>query len=70
MNSKLFRLSICAASLIILSACAELKDTGRTIGHTTKDVTTSIGHATRDVVKSIGENTKEIVDDVTNSESE
>lgn len=61
----LYLISICA-----LSACAELKDTGKTIGEGTKDVTTSIGHATRDTVKAIGKNTKEVISDIKNSGEE
>lgn len=58
----LYMISVCA-----LSACAEFKDTGKTIGHGTKDVTTTIGHTTRDIVKSIGKNTKKVVDDINNN---
>ncbi|OCH17489.1 MULTISPECIES: hypothetical protein [unclassified Aliivibrio] len=39
--------------LFALNGCAELKDAGRTIGHTTRDVTKSIGHASRDAAKSV-----------------
>jgi sorbitol-specific phosphotransferase system component IIA len=39
---------------LLLSACAEIKQTGRIIGHTTRDVTREIGHGTRDAVKTIG----------------
>ena len=52
----------------LLVACAEFKDTGRTIGHATKDITTSIGHASRDAAKSIGKNTKEVVSDITDDD--
>ena len=61
MKNRIVRIAMCVTGVCLLAACAELKDTGRTIGHTTKDVTTAIGHGTRDVVKSIGENTKKIV---------
>jgi hypothetical protein len=47
-----------------LSACAELKYTGKEIGHTTKKVTTAIGHGTRDTVKAIGHETKEVINDI------
>ncbi|WP_037468999.1 hypothetical protein [Shewanella marina] len=40
-------------AILGLSGCAQLKDAGRTIGHTTKDITTSIGHSTRDAAKEI-----------------
>jgi sorbitol-specific phosphotransferase system component IIA len=39
---------------LLLGACAEIKQTGRIIGHTTRDVTREIGHGTRGVVKTIG----------------
>ncbi|KAB2826061.1 hypothetical protein [Aliivibrio finisterrensis] len=41
------------SSLFITNGCAELKDAGKTIGHTTQDVTTAIGHASRDAAKSV-----------------
>lgn len=47
-----------------LSACAEFKHVGKTIGHGAKDITTSIGHASRDAAKSIGKNTKKVVSKV------
>ena len=54
----------------LLSACAEVKDTAKTVGHGTRDVATEIGHASRDTVKSIGKNTKKVVDDITDDEDE
>jgi hypothetical protein len=39
----------------LLSSCAEIKEAGRTIGHTTRNVTREIGHGTRRVVNSIGQ---------------
>lgn len=50
---------------LYLSACAEIKEAGRTIGHTTRDVTREIGHGTRDAAKSIGRGTKRVVKSVT-----
>ncbi|MCK6265525.1 hypothetical protein KP803_19880 [Vibrio sp. ZSDE26] len=43
--------------LLILSAsgCAELKEVGTVIGHTTRDATKAIGHASRDAVNSVKE---------------
>lgn len=41
--------------LLGLTGCAEFKEAGRTIGHTTRDVTTAIGHASRDAAKSVKE---------------
>ncbi|UTA46549.1 hypothetical protein L1F30_10230 [Simiduia sp. 21SJ11W-1] len=55
-------------AVALLPACAELKDTGRTIGHGTKDVATAIGHASRDTVKAVGKNTKKVVKDLTEEE--
>ena len=42
-----------------LLSCAEVKEAGRTIGHTTRNVTREIGHGSRRVAKSIGQETKE-----------
>ncbi|MDD5581094.1 MAG: hypothetical protein PHY16_17720 [Methylobacter sp.] len=70
-------LALCALlSLVLVPACAEVKDAGKTIGHTTRNVTREIGHGTRDVtraighgsrdtVKAIGKGTKEVVKSVT-----
>lgn len=49
------------SSAWLLSSCAELKEAGRTIGHTTRDVTREIGHGTRDVAKEIGHGTRRVV---------
>jgi len=56
------------ACCLLVLGCAEIKDTGRTIGHGARDVATSVGHATRDTVKSIGRNTKKVVDDLNDEE--
>jgi hypothetical protein len=45
----------------LLSSCAEFKDAGRTIGHTTRNVTREIGHGTRDVARDIGHGTRRAV---------
>jgi hypothetical protein len=42
----------------LLSACAQLKEAGRTIGHTTRDVARDVGHGTRDAAKTVGEGIK------------
>jgi hypothetical protein len=44
----------------LLSACAQLKEAGRTIGHTTRDVARDIGHGTRDAAKTVGEGVKKV----------
>jgi hypothetical protein len=69
------------APVLLLSACAEFKSAGTTIGHTTRNVTREIGHGTRDAardighgarrtVKAIGEGTQDVVKSVTEDEPE
>jgi hypothetical protein len=60
-----------------LYGCAQIKEAGRTIGHTTRDVTTEIGHGARDVTREIGHGTRDVVHkvgegarDATNSAAE
>jgi len=56
-----------ALSLIvgcIAWSCAPIKETGRTIGHTTRDVTKEIGHGARDVTREIGHGTRDVVKDI------
>ncbi|GIU33894.1 hypothetical protein L2719_17885 [Shewanella schlegeliana] len=66
------QLSLVAALLfsLIATGCAELKDAGRQIGHTTKEVTTDIGHATRDTTKAIGHASRDAVKSVKEDLSE
>jgi hypothetical protein len=52
----LFVLSGC-----VLSACAQVKEAGRTIGHTTRDAARAIGHGTRDAARAVGEGVKKVV---------
>ena len=52
----------------LLSACTQLKEAGRTIGHTTRDVARDIGHGTRDATKSVGEGVKKVVKSATEDE--
>ena len=54
-------LTIAFVLVSAMSACADLKDAGRTIGSTTKEVTTDIGHATRDATKAIGHASRDAV---------
>jgi ABC-type sugar transport system substrate-binding protein len=44
----------------LLSACAQFKEAGRTIGHTTRDAARAIGHGTRDAAKAVGEGVKKV----------
>jgi len=52
----------------LLSACAQLKEAGRRIGHTTRDVARDIGHGTRDAAKTVGEGVKKVVRSATEDE--
>lgn len=45
----------------LLSGCADIKEAGRTVGHTTRNVTREIGHTTRDVTREIGHGTRDTV---------
>lgn len=45
-------------------ACAQVKEAGRTVGHTTRDVATEIGHGARDVTREIGHGTRDVVQGV------
>jgi gas vesicle protein len=58
------KIIIAAAAIGVLASCSSIKETGRTIGHTTRDVTKKIGHASRDTVKAIGKGTKEVIKDI------
>ena len=60
-NSSVKIGSLLVLSGCLLSACAQVKETGRTIGHTTRDVTRAIGHGTRDAAKAVGEGVKKVV---------
>jgi len=60
MKSLIIAILICIA----ISGCAELKNTGKAIGKTTKEVTTDIGHATRDTTKAIGHASRDAVKSV------
>jgi hypothetical protein len=68
MKIRVLQLILCLIATSTLLACAELKDTGRTIGHGTKDIATSIGHAARDTAKSISKNTKKVVAESTQAD--
>jgi hypothetical protein len=63
MNAQLTKLfaAVVLSSAWLLPSCAEVKEAGRTIGHTTRDVTREIGHGTRDAVKEIGHGTRRVV---------
>ena len=56
----MFKWSLLAIIVLAgISACAEMKSAGRSVGHTTRDVTRTIGHTTRDVTKTIGHETRD-----------
>lgn len=65
-NKAMLILMLVTCSLV--SACAEVKQAGRTVGHTTRDVAKLIGHGTRDAAKDIGRGTKRVVAEATNDE--
>ena len=60
-NSRLKIALLLVLSGYLLSACAQVNEAGRTIGHTTRDVARAIGHGTRDAAKSVGEAVKKVV---------
>lgn len=64
MHKKVTLILVQLTVMLCMSACAQLKETGKEIGHTTKKVTTAIGHGTRDTVKAIGRETKEVVEEI------
>ncbi|MDF3126494.1 hypothetical protein [Rheinheimera sp. 1928-s] len=66
--NNLMKIILCFVALSMLASCAGIKETGRTIGHTTRDVTKKIGHTSRDAVKAIGKETKEVVKDIKDNE--
>ena len=53
------------ATFSLLGACVELKQVGRTVGHTSRDVAKEIGHASRDVAKEITRGTKRVITEAT-----
>ena len=44
--------------------CAQIKEAGRTVGHTTRDVATAIGHGARDVTTDIGHGARDAVQEI------
>jgi predicted small secreted protein len=61
LNSRVKIVFLLVFSGCLLSACAQVKEAGRTIGHTTRDVARAIGHGTRDAAKAVGEGVKKVV---------
>ena len=60
-NSRVKIVFLLVLSGCLLSACAQVKEAGRTIGHTTRDAATAVGHGTRDAAKAVGEGVKKVV---------
>ena len=54
----------------LLYGCTQVKEAGRTVGHTTRDVATEIGHGARDVTREIGHGTRDVVREVGEGTSE
>ena len=48
----------------LLGGCADIKEAGRTVGHTTRDVAREIGHTTPGVTREIGHGTRDAVKQV------
>ncbi|MGB1263241.1 MAG: hypothetical protein ACPG52_10045 [Cognaticolwellia sp.] len=63
-TEKFTTVIVVATTTLILNACAELKQAGKTIGHTTRDITREIGHASRDAVNAVGKESKKVVNAV------
>lgn len=68
--NNIFRMAVCLSVVTFIVSCADLKQAGREIGHTTKEVTTEIGHTSRDVVKAIGEESKKVAENIKKSGDE
>jgi hypothetical protein len=69
-SSNKAMLTVVLVTSSLLAACVELKQAGRTVGHTTRDVATQIGHGTRDVAKNIGHGTKRVLAEMNEPEEE
>lgn len=69
MKLNLAPLIICTISVCFISSCAEIKDSGRAVGHATRDITKTIGHEVRDTTKEIGHNVKKAVKKVGSDDS-
>lgn len=54
----------------LLSACAEFKEAGRSIGNAGKEVGVAIGHGSRDAAKAIAVETGKAADSVAESVKE
>ncbi len=69
-SSNKAMLTVVLVTSSLLAACVELKQAGRTVGHTTRDVAKQIGHGTRDVAKNIGHGTKRVLAEMNEPEDE
>ena len=45
---------------VVLSACVEIKQSGRVVGHTARDVSREIGHGSRDIAREVSKGAKRI----------
>ncbi len=61
-NFKLF--TVIFTSAFLLLSCAEVKQSGREVGHATRDATRAIGHGTRAITREIGHSTRNVVKSV------
>jgi hypothetical protein len=51
------RITLIVSVVCGLSACAEFKEAGKAIGHSSKKLGIAIGHGTRDAAKSVAKET-------------
>ena len=47
-----------------LPGCVQIKEAGRTIGHTTRDVTKEIGHGAREITREIGHGARDVTREI------
>ena len=45
---------------VALSACVEIKQSGRIVGHTARDVGREIGHGSRDIAREVSKGAKRL----------
>ena len=60
MNGKCMLTARVVLVCLVLSACAEVKDAGKSLGDTVVNVTRDIGHGTRDAAKSLTKGAKRV----------
>lgn len=69
-RTRLFILLLVFGLTCLLSACAEFKKAGKSIGNAGKEVGVAIGHGSRDAAKAVAEETSRAADSVAESVKE